>query len=105
MLLREGARFVSSPEDVLEDILETLLRYPVLKLARSNMFRGPTSTHIGDEKEEQVYNELFRAGIPLSVDKLAEITTLDVQSLNRILTSLILSGIVKEEGGGFYVKK
>ena len=105
MLLREGARFVSSPEDALEDVLATLPRYPALKLSASLMFRGSTSKQFGDEKEEQVYNELFRVGTSLSVDNLAEITTLDVQSLNMILTNLILAGMAYEEGGRFFVRK
>ncbi len=104
MLLREGARFVSSPQEILEDVFATLPRYPQCRRATPTV-RGPTSKHFEDEKEEQVYNELFRAGTLLSVDKLAEITTLDVQSLNQILTNLLLSGIVEEHGAKFYAKK
>ncbi len=103
MLLREGARFVSSPQEVLEDVLETLPRYPQLERATS-AFRDLAFKQFGDGKEEEVYNELFRAETPLSVDNLAEITTLDVQSLNTILTNLLLSGIILEERGRFYIK-
>lgn len=105
MLLREGARFVSSPRDVLEDVLSTLPRYPQCRRREFSLFRSSTSKHFEDAEEEKVYNELFRAGIPLSVDNLAEITTLEVQVLNRILTNFLLSDIVREEGGGFYAKK
>ncbi|MDP3725287.1 MAG: DNA-processing protein DprA [Nanoarchaeota archaeon] len=104
MLLREGARFVASPEEVLEDIVATLFRYPGLELRERLPKNSPSRRPLENETERQVYEKLFQASAPLTVDNLAEITTLEIQALNRILTGLLLSGIVMEEGGRFYIK-
>ncbi len=93
-LIRDGARLISSVEDILED----------LSLQISD-FRPPTDKMIIDKlktKEEKIIlNIIFKSGQPLNIDKIIELTKLKPQIVNQTITFLTIQGIIKETEKGY----
>ena len=94
-LLRAGARLVTKPEEILED----------LNLApdsdkQQNLFVNNPGLN---ENQKTLLTALQKAGEPVSVDKIQELTKLDVSAINRNLTFLLIQSIVKEEGGRYFI--
>ena len=87
-LIREGARLITSAEDVLEDLnLQTLV--PKEKF-------GP---------EEKLILDLFlKNKQPLSIDKIIDLTKLEPQKVSSVLTFLLLKEAVKETIKGYIIK-
>jgi DNA-binding IclR family transcriptional regulator len=56
-----------------------------------------------DEKQKVIFSALESAGEPLVIDKLCELTKMDVSEMNRRLTLLLLQGIIKEKGDRYYL--
>lgn len=92
-LIRAGARLVTSAADILDDLnLESLTvkqRLPIDSLI--------------DQKQKEIVIALKSAGEPLSIDKISELIKIDVSTINRNLTFLLIKGIVKEESGHYYL--
>lgn len=107
MLLRNGARIVTSSKDILEDLFALLPNYPMIRydllkeIASANVSRLDLLTN---EREKQIYAVLQTAAKPLTVDNIAEISTLEPHIVNQTLTFLFLSGLVEESGGSFHVR-
>ena len=96
-LLRSGARLVARPEDVLDDLnmladtdAAPLLRFPVENLSK---------------EQKKILSALEGAGEPIGVDKIGELTKMDVSVISRNLTFLLIQSIVKEEGGRYQISK
>ena len=88
-LIRIGAMLVTEPSQILE--AWGLASHE--KDALQNLFSLP---------EEQTIVEAFKkSGRALSVDKIIELTTLNAQTVNRIVTCLLIQGKVKESGEGY----
>ena len=93
-LLRAGARLVTRPEEVLDDLnmpaktVESISRLSIDGL---------------NEEQKQILTALEKAGEPISVDKISELTKMDVSAISRNLTFLLIQSIVKEEGGKYYL--
>lgn len=93
-LLRAGARLVADPLDVLEDLnLQGLIGKQIKS-------RG---TPLLEEKQELIVGLLKEAGQPLTVDKIHEITKIEIPLIGRSLTFLLIKGLIKEEGGRYFV--
>lgn len=107
MLLRNGARIVTSAKDILEDLFSLLPNYPMVRydlaqeIASANVSRLDLLTN---EYEKQVYAVLQEAVKPLTVDNIAEKSRLEPHIVNQTLTFLFLSGLVEESGGRFHAK-
>lgn len=107
MLLRNGARIVTSAKDILEDLFSLLPNYPMV---RCDIQKEAASADISrldllkDENEKRIYEVLQAAAKPLTVDNIAEMSTLEPHIVNQTLTFLFLSGLVLENGGSFHVK-
>lgn len=97
MLVREGARLVTSAADILEDLASTL---PALAAPEP-----PLTPPIEDAEGHALYDALQRANEPLTIDKLAELTTLEPQAVSRALSYLIVEGLVEERQGKFTTKR
>lgn len=93
-LIRSGARIVASPKDVLED-----LGIDVEEKSAQN--EAPVANL--NDIQQKIFNTLKESGEPISVDKLSELSKIDISELTRQLTFLTLEGIVKENGGRYHL--
>lgn len=90
-LIRAGAELVTSPEDILETLgINPSSRPP-------NIFSSP--------EEEKIIRTLRDAARPLTIDKILELTNLEAQAANRILSFLIARGEIIENGSGYFLNK
>lgn len=90
-LIRQGAEFVSSPDDIMD-------AYGISKkeiLAADERHSSP--------EEILILKALTEILFPADVDKLADMTKLEPRIINRALTTLIIRGIIKESGGGYTI--
>jgi len=91
-LIRDGARLVSSIEDILEDLGISINQPSQHKSAFEN---------IKDENQLLVFKTIQEAGAPLGVDKIIELTKLEPQIANQATAVLIIQGIIKETEKGY----
>ncbi len=88
-LIRDGARLVSSIEDILEDLgMETS--------ARTN-----TKNSITEPNQLHLLKVISAAGKPLGIDKIVEISKLDPQTVNQSIALLTIAGAIKETEHGY----
>ncbi|MEW6617283.1 MAG: DNA-processing protein DprA [Patescibacteria group bacterium] len=99
-LIRNGARLVSSFDDIIEDISELINEYHIEK-NRLPIYQHTTVPESLNEEETIIMNILKKAGTPLSVDNIVESTTLESNVVRQHLTFLLLDGHIKEQGGFF----
>jgi len=93
-LIRDGARLVTSPEEVIEDL--GLDRLPTMREST----KGESSVKLKlTTEEELVFMKVKVQNFPLPVDKIVELTKLDPQIVNSSLASLIIRGLIQEAGG------
>ena len=90
MLLRNGARIATSAEEILED-LEIIMENLQMTLPLAEK-KGNNSV---------IIEALNNSPEPLTVDKLAENTNLEIHILNQRLTLLTMEGLIEEKGGRF----
>lgn len=93
-LIRDGARLVNSVEDVLEDLN--------LEVKKSSRKHGADKPEL-DKEQALVYEVLENAGSPTAIDKISESSKLDIRLTSRVLAFLVLRGIVREDGGKYYI--
>lgn len=87
-LLREGARVVTSAEDLLEDL--GIEEKGKEETAEKNIF---------SERQKTIFEVLKTEARPCSIDKIIQIIKINPQELNQELAEMTLIGIIKEEGG------
>lgn len=92
-LIRDGARLVSSVEDILED----------LGISASCRVYDSQSDSIKDENQLLIVESIKNAGQPLNIDKIVGLTKLEPQTINQSLTMLIIQGIIKETEKGYTI--
>ncbi|MBP6855924.1 MAG: DNA-processing protein DprA [Candidatus Pacebacteria bacterium] len=92
-LIRAGARLVSSISDVLFD----------LEGERQTSFSENRSRMLPHLDHSPILQALSKAGVPCSVDKLAQLTKLTPQAVSRQLTTLLLENSVTEEHGTYRI--
>jgi len=97
MLIRNGARLVTESEDILEDLA------PILKNYGFTLPYINKEQEIFDEKEILIL-EALKGNNYLTIDKLAEITKLEIQEINEKLTFLFITGKVEEKNGAYKLK-
>ncbi len=97
-LIQSGARLVTSPADILEDL------YPVLKSAVSAEKSTAHKIQPEDVPDEEAEILSLIGGDSLSPEHLAEKSGLDVLRVLQILTQLELKGWVRREWGGMFAK-
>lgn len=88
-LIREGAELVTSPHHVLESLGVSKTNALVQGIAGSNDY------------EKQIFEALKNSTKPLSVDKIIEISNLNVQVVNKTLTTLLIKNAIKETEQGY----
>ncbi len=99
-LIRDGARLVSSVDDILEDLnLEYLS--PRSKILNSKQIQNQKSKL--DKNQLIVYQIIQEAGQPLDIDEIINLTKLEPQTVNQSLAILIVQGIIKETERGYTI--
>ena len=97
-LMRDGARLVTSTNDILEDLGWNS------KIALSKN-ENQMSLRLGDRDiapEEKIILEIIkRVGEPLSVDRIIELTKLEPRVINQAIAVLIINGLIKETEKGY----
>jgi len=88
-LLRNGARLVSKPEDIFED-----LNIEIIK--QKEIFSA-----LGDTTSQRIIETLRTSSKPLQVDTIIEIAHLEPHKVQEALTILALDGIINDLGGVF----
>ncbi|MBI2278599.1 MAG: DNA-protecting protein DprA [Candidatus Brennerbacteria bacterium] len=96
MLIREGARLIRNAKDLLED-LPAVAEALASKSARAERLTEPRAV------SNPVFAALITAREPLSVDKIAALTTLEPNIVLTHLTMLTLEGTITEENGKFRI--
>ena len=96
-LIRDGARLVSSIEDVFEDLgLDT--KYEKLRIYEKNKLKT-----IKDKNQLLILKMIQEAGRPLNIDKIIELTKLEPQKANTAIALLIINDIIKETEKGYAI--
>jgi DNA processing protein len=95
-LIRDGARLVSSFDDIMEDLG---IEKPELK----NESAERKLEKITDGKQRLIAEAVLKAGKPVNVDKISELTKLEPQTVNQNIAFLILNGIIKEAERGYTI--
>jgi len=90
-LIRQGAELVTCPEEILE-------AYGVSREATM------AAKEIGASPEETlVLKALREVSAPVPVDKIITMTRLEPQTVNRVITTLLIEDMIKEKSGGYTI--
>lgn len=90
-LLKSGAALITETEDVLNALAIEPNQLPLKKRREKRLFTA---------EEALIVSAIKSRGGVASVDKIIEITKLDPQSANRLITFLLVKDIIRESGGG-----
>ena len=95
-LIRDGARLITSVQDILEDLNLELIKNT--KTSLNNLFDKTTSF---DKNHSLILTAIAEHGKSLNIDKICELTKLSSQTVNQSIATLIIEGIVKETENGY----
>ncbi len=93
-LIRDGARLISSVEDVLEDL--NINQNLKIKNQNDNL-----KFKINNKNQLLVFKTIQEAGESLTVDKITKLTKLEPQIVNQTIAFLTIQGIIKETEKGY----
>ncbi len=103
LLIRNGARLVSSVEDIFEDLgIESkplLSKEPDCSLSENGLFSGHNDETI------KIIKTLEIQPSSVDVDKLSELTKLEPRTISELLSILVIEGAVYENNGKFGIIK
>jgi DNA processing protein len=98
-LIRDGARLVSSIDDILEDLGINIRVNPRLNPRQS----ASMVEKITDENQLLVLKTIREFGQPINIDKIIELTKLEPQVINQSLALLVIQGMLKETEKGYTI--
>ena len=98
-LIRDGARLITSVEDILEDLSEIFN----LQFSIYNQAPKPKLDNIKDENQFLIIKVIQESGQPLTIDKIIELTKLEPQTVNQAIALLTVEGVVKEIEKGYTI--
>lgn len=117
MLIRNGARLITSADEILEDLNLDLGRQET-RLRQSSGLRptkSPSADEVGgqaenseqalDENKNAIINLIKNSNDSFTVDKISEATKLEPYVVNRELAFLVINGDVIENHGKFYINR
>lgn len=96
-LIKEGARLVESPEEILEDILPQYKTAVPLKEPRE-----PEPKVSLNEKEDRIFSLL--GSEPMYMDQIVKKSMMDASEVSSLLLQLELMGAVKQHPGKLFTK-
>lgn len=91
-LIKQGAALATSADDILE-------AYNMETKVGTNQLTLPNLT----SEQKKILIILNKTGSDISIDKICQITKLQPQVVNKIITSLIIDGIIREESGKYFI--
>jgi len=94
-LVRDGARLVTAASDIYEDLGID----PKPQPSPQQFLFAQEATPV----EQAIMETLTVAGKPLSIDKIAELTTMEARAINAALASLVMAELVKETEHGYSI--
>jgi len=98
-LIRDGARLVSSVDDILEDLgINISVNQRTHQRLSASMIEKIT-----DENQLLVLKIIREFGQPLNIDKIIELTKLEPQVVNQTIAILIINGLIKETERGYTI--
>jgi DNA processing protein len=100
MLLREGARLVTSAKEILEDLN---IQAPIAEVDSQGGGDLPIPQNIDDQAQILIFKTIQQSKEPLNVDRIVEITKLEPSVANQKLTFLMLRGLIEEKNGKFRI--
>lgn len=96
-LIRNGARLVSSPEDILEDLH---ISPPEKEVQKQNNIERFADNPVA----RAIFHALSESQTPITIDKLSELTTLEPRALAECISFLVIEGVIQEDrNGGFII--
>lgn len=104
LLIRDGARLITSAQDVLEDLRLTENKSFNAAQSKPEKNTDEIASFKLTDAEKTIFDIIKKNSQPLKIDKIAELAKLEIQTLNQIITILTLKGITKETAKGYIVK-
>jgi DNA processing protein len=99
-LIRDGARLVSSFENILEDLgIEAVKN----KKGAENGALMEKIDGILEREKKIIARAVLNFGEPASIDKICSATKLEPQTVNQNIALLVIEGIIKEGGGKYSI--
>ncbi len=99
-LIRDGARLAASLEDILEDLPAAIFpkkNSTELKQQKLDLNK------ITDKNQLSILKIINKAGRPLNIDKIAELTKLEPQAINQTIAFLVVNDALKETEKGYAI--
>lgn len=93
-LIRDGARLISSVEDILEDLNLNNSEFIIKNLELKQ-------NKISDMNQLLIHKTIQEAGKPLNIDEIVKITKLEPQTANSAIAFLTIEEIIKETESGY----
>jgi len=103
LLIRNGARLITSAKDVLEDIKEVIDNYPLYKNTINQSANLKKINQIDDEIDKIIIETLEKNKEGLNIDKIIELTKLETHIINQHLTFLLFEGLITEKNGKYEI--
>jgi len=92
-LIREGARLATSAKEILED----------LGLLEENPKTNQQKIPLTDPLQRKIFEIIQAAQTPLSVDKISEISQVELRQLQSTLTFMLIQDVIKESSGKYFI--
>lgn len=96
MLIRNGARLTTSPENILEDLNMEIQTEKHADVCSPEQYKN-------DPYAYAILRALSESQTPLTIDKLSELTTLEPRTLAECISLLSIEGMIKEDGSGRFI--
>lgn len=97
-LIRDGARLITSLEDILEDLPAEI--FPN-KNTNELKLKNLQLKNISNENQLLVIKIIQKVGEPLNIDEIIKTTKLEPHIVNQAIAFLIIAGIIKETERGY----
>jgi len=92
-LIRDGARLVTSAEQVLED----------LGIDRIKSTKNISKTSLNSPEQSLIFEIISNHGKAITIDELINISKLESQVVNKEISFLLIKGIIKESEQGYTI--
>lgn len=90
-LIRAGAELITKPDDILE--------------AFGIEVNELSPKELTNPKEKIIFEAIKKFSQPINVDKIRELTNLNIADLNTALTFMVLKGAIDETGAGYTINQ